>query len=87
MMKKILFINREGVIIRQESDKVITALEKLEYYPGVIVNLHRIASEMDYEMVMLIHIQDPDFDESADESFQQVQNKILNILKNERVVF
>ena len=87
MMKKILFINREGVIIRQESDKVITALEKLEYYPGVIVNLHRIASEMDYEMVMLIHIQDPDFDESADESFQQVQNKILNTLKNEGIFF
>jgi imidazoleglycerol-phosphate dehydratase/histidinol-phosphatase len=38
-------------------------------------------------MVMLIHLQNKDFDESADKSFQQVQNKILNTFKNEKVYF
>ncbi len=87
MMKKILFINREGVIIQQENDEVITNPQKLEFYPGVIVNLHRIASEMDYEMVMLVHLQDINSDEFAEESFWQVQNKILNTLKNEGIFF
>ncbi|MFZ0473224.1 MAG: bifunctional histidinol-phosphatase/imidazoleglycerol-phosphate dehydratase, partial [Bacteroidales bacterium] len=44
-MKKVLFIDRDGTIIYEPVDWQIDSLEKLEFLPGVITALSRIASE------------------------------------------
>ena len=52
--KKVLFIDRDGtIIIEPPVDFQIDSLEKLEFLPKSIVNLHKIASELDYELVMV----------------------------------
>ena len=38
-MKKILFIDRDGTIIREPDDEQIDAFEKLTFVPGAIRNL------------------------------------------------
>ena len=51
-MKKVLFIDRDGVLIIEPPDEQIDSLEKLEFYPGVFSGLANIATNTDYELVM-----------------------------------
>ena len=51
-MKKILFIDRDGTLIREPEDEQIDSLEKLEFVPGVMGALSRLA-QMDFELVMV----------------------------------
>jgi imidazoleglycerol-phosphate dehydratase/histidinol-phosphatase len=52
--KKILFIDRDGtIIVEPPLDFQIDSLEKLEFLPKVITNLHKIAKELDFELVMV----------------------------------
>ena len=86
-MKKVLFIDRDGTIIVEPPDKQIDALEKLEFYPGVIVNLHRIATELDYELVMVSNQDGLGTESFPEETFWPVQNMILKTLETEGVTF
>ncbi len=53
-MKKILFIDRDGTLIREpQPDLQVDSLEKLEFIPGVIGALRTIAEETDYNLVMV----------------------------------
>ncbi len=85
-MKKVLFVNRDGPIITKRAVYTLS-LEELEFCPKVIVNLHRIANDLNYELVMLIHGDDSTSDPFAEESFWLMQNKVLNIMKNEGIFF
>ena len=87
-MKKVLFIDRDGTLIREpESDFQVDSLEKLEYYPGVFRWLGAIAAELDYELVMVTNqdgLGTPSFPE---EQFWPVQNTMLKAFRNEGIVF
>jgi len=52
-MKKALFIDRDGTLIREPADEQIDAFDKLEFYPGVFENLSKIARLLDFELVMV----------------------------------
>lgn len=52
-MKKILFIDRDGTIIREPDDEQIDAFEKLTFVPGAIRNLIFLRQHTDYEFVMV----------------------------------
>ncbi len=52
-MKKVLFIDRDGTLIKEPADEQIDSFEKLEFYPGVFTYMNKIASELDYELVMI----------------------------------
>lgn len=86
-MKKVLFIDRDGTIIIEPEDKQIDSLEKLEFYPGAIVNLHRIARELDFELLMVSNQDGLGTDSFPEDTFWPAQNKMLLTLENEGVSF
>ncbi|HCR53095.1 MAG TPA: bifunctional histidinol-phosphatase/imidazoleglycerol-phosphate dehydratase, partial [Cytophagales bacterium] len=52
-MKKVLFIDRDGTLIIEPPDHQIDSLEKLEFVPGAITWLRRIAEQTNYELVLV----------------------------------
>lgn len=86
-MKKVLFIDRDGTILIEPQDEQLDSFAKLTFLPGVITSLSRIARELDYELVIVSNqdgLGTPSFPE---ETFWPVQNKMLEILKGEGIVF
>ncbi|MCK5101492.1 MAG: bifunctional histidinol-phosphatase/imidazoleglycerol-phosphate dehydratase HisB [Cyclobacteriaceae bacterium] len=87
-MKKILFIDRDGTIIKEPSeDFQIDSLEKLEFLPGAISNLMKIKGELDYLFVMVTNQDGLGTDTFPEETFWPAHNKMLKILEGEGIVF
>lgn len=87
IMKKVLFIDRDGTLIREPHDFQVDLLEKLRFLPGVITDLARIARETDYLLVMVTNqdgLGTPGFPETA---FYPAQNFVIQTLADEGVVF
>lgn len=86
-MKKALFIDRDGTLIREPADEQIDSFEKLSFVPGVFAALSLIRQNTDYEFV-LVSNQDglgtPSFPE---ETFWPVHRFILNTLAGEGITF
>jgi len=87
-MKKVLFIDRDGtLIIEPPVDFQVDSLEKLEFYPGVFLNLSKIAREMDYELVMVTNQDGLGTDSFPYEDFIKPQEKMLKTFENEGIIF
>jgi imidazoleglycerol-phosphate dehydratase/histidinol-phosphatase len=87
MMKKVLFVDRDGTIIREPSDNQIDNFEKLEFLPGAISTLGKIAKEFDYHFVMVTNQDGLGTDSFPEDAFWPVQNLIIRILEQESVHF
>lgn len=87
MRKKILFIDRDGTIIKEPEDEQIDALEKLEMIPGVIRNLYKIKTLLGYELVMVSNQDGLGGEDYTYEKFEMVQEKLITLLKNEGIEF
>lgn len=86
-MKKVLFIDRDGTIIKEPEDEQVDSLEKFMFIPGAISGLAAIARETDFELVIITNqdgLGTPSFPENT---FWPGQNKMLEILKGEGVEF
>lgn len=87
-MKKVLFIDRDGtLVIEPPIDYQLDSLEKLEFYPGVFQGLSKIVNELDYELVMVTNQDGLGTDSFPEETFWPAQNKMVQALKNEGIVF
>jgi imidazoleglycerol-phosphate dehydratase / histidinol-phosphatase len=86
-MKKALFIDRDGTLIFETEDEQIDSLEKLEYLPKVFRNMHFIAKNLSYELVMVTNQDGLGTASFPEETFWPVHNKVLNAFKKEGVVF
>ncbi|AGA78704.1 bifunctional histidinol-phosphatase/imidazoleglycerol-phosphate dehydratase HisB [Echinicola vietnamensis] len=87
-MKKVLFIDRDGTIIKEPPvDYQVDSLEKLEFYPKAISNLRKIAEETDYELVMVTNQDGLGTDSFPEDTFWPAQYKMLKTLEEEGVVF
>ncbi|WP_461533340.1 bifunctional histidinol-phosphatase/imidazoleglycerol-phosphate dehydratase HisB [Sinomicrobium sp.] len=86
-MKKVLFIDRDGTLIKEPEDEQIDAFEKLEFYPGMFTWMGRIARELDYELVMVTNQDGLGTDAFPEDTFWPVHNLILKSLENEGIVF
>jgi imidazoleglycerol-phosphate dehydratase / histidinol-phosphatase len=88
MKKKILFIDRDGTLIKEPPVTFqVNTLEELSFLPGVITWLRRIAKEMDYELVMVTNQDGLGTDSYPQERFDKVQQKMLEILTGEEINF
>src|SRR5574344_439487 len=86
-MKKVLFIDRDGTLIIEPADEQIDSLEKLEYYPGVFRYLSRIATELEYELVMVTNQDGLGTDSFPEDTFWPAENKIIRALEHEGIHF
>ncbi|WP_299781022.1 bifunctional histidinol-phosphatase/imidazoleglycerol-phosphate dehydratase HisB [uncultured Formosa sp.] len=87
MKQKVLFIDRDGTIIREPADEQIDSFEKLEFYPKVFQYLSKIAKELDFEIVMITNQDGLGTAIYPEDSFWPVHNFILEAFKNEGVEF
>jgi imidazoleglycerol-phosphate dehydratase/histidinol-phosphatase len=86
-MKKVLFIDRDGTLIKEPADEQIDSFEKLDFYPEVFTYMNKIASELDYELVMITNQDGLGTKAYPEHTFWPVQNFIIHTFENEGVHF
>lgn len=86
-MKKILFIDRDGTLIKEAPPTYqVDSFEKLEFYPEVFRFMYLI-SEMDYELVMVTNQDGLGTESFSEEKFWPVHRHIIKTFANEGVSF
>ena len=87
-MKRVLFIDRDGTLIVEPPDTFqIDSLEQLEFTPAVIRNLYFIRKKLDFELVIVSNQDGLGTPNYPVEVFESVQDKMINIFKNEGITF
>jgi len=87
MRKKVLFIDRDGTMIKETADEQIDAFEKMIFYPKAFTYLGKIAQELDYELVMITNQDGLGTEVFPEETFWPVHNFIMKSFENEGVIF
>ncbi|WP_339865656.1 bifunctional histidinol-phosphatase/imidazoleglycerol-phosphate dehydratase HisB [uncultured Algoriphagus sp.] len=88
MAKKVLFIDRDGTIIKEPpTDYQVDSLEKLEFLPKAISNLRKIAEETDFELVMVTNQDGLGTASFPENTFWPAQFKMLKTLEQENIFF
>jgi imidazoleglycerol-phosphate dehydratase/histidinol-phosphatase len=85
--RKVLFIDRDGTIIKETADEQIDAFEKMIFYPKAFSFLGKIAKELDYELVMITNQDGLGTDIFPEDTFWPVHDFILKSFENEGVIF
>ncbi|WP_149303246.1 bifunctional histidinol-phosphatase/imidazoleglycerol-phosphate dehydratase HisB [Pareuzebyella sediminis] len=85
--KRVLFIDRDGTIIKETADEQIDAFEKMVFYPKAFTFLGKIAKELDYELVMITNQDGLGTETFPEDTFWPVHNFIIKSFENEGVVF
>lgn len=86
-MKRVLILDRDGTLIIEPPDEQVDALEKLEFYPGVITWLGRIAAETDYDLVIATNQDGMGGPSFPVERFRVPHEKMLKTFLNEGIRF
>jgi len=87
-MQKILFIDRDGTLIREpKSDQQVDSLAKLDYIPKAISGLRRIAEETDYALVMVTNQDGLGTDSFPEDTFWPAHNKMMDTFIGENISF
>ncbi|WP_417558298.1 bifunctional histidinol-phosphatase/imidazoleglycerol-phosphate dehydratase HisB [Mesoflavibacter zeaxanthinifaciens] len=86
-MKKVLFVDRDGTLIKEPADEQIDSFEKLVFYPKVFTYLSKIAKELDFEIVMITNQDGLGTDVYPENTFWPVHNFVLQSFENEGVIF
>jgi imidazoleglycerol-phosphate dehydratase / histidinol-phosphatase len=88
MMKKLLFIDRDGTLIKEAPPTYqIDDFSKLEFYDDMFTYMRRIAEEMDYELVMVSNQDGLGTDAFPENTFTPVHDFIMRALANENIHF
>ena len=85
--KKVLFIDRDGTLIREPADEQIDDFEKLEFYPEVFTYLGRITRELDFELVMVTNQDGLGTDAYPESTFWPIQKFMVDSFENEGIKF
>jgi imidazoleglycerol-phosphate dehydratase/histidinol-phosphatase len=86
-MKKVLFIDRDGTIVLEPEGYQLDSQDKLEFYPKAFQYLAKIATELEYELVMVTNQDGLGTDSFPEDTFWPTQNFILRAFENEGVLF
>lgn len=86
-MKRILFIDRDGTLIREPEDEQIDSFAKLRFTEGMFRNLSFIRSKLDFEFVMVSNQDGLGTASFPEDTFWPVHNFILQSLEDEGITF
>ena len=86
-MKKVLFIDRDGTIIKEPADEQIDSFDKLKFFPKVFQYLSKIAKELDYELVMITNQDGLGTAVYPENTFWPVHNFVIKCFEDEGVLF
>ncbi len=86
-LQKILFIDRDGTLIKETTDEQIDSFAKLTFYPGALQYLPKIAAELDYELVMITNQDGLGTASYPEDTFWPVQNFVVKTFENEGIKF
>lgn len=87
MGRRVLFIDRDGTLIKETVDEQIDAFEKMIFYPKALSFLGKIAKELDYELVMITNQDGLGTESFPEDTFWPVHNFILKAFEGEGVIF
>ncbi len=87
MKRKVLFIDRDGTLIREPEDEQIDSFQKLIFYPRALFNLSKIAASGGFELVMVTNQDGLGTESFPEASFWPMHNLVLSTFENEGVVF
>ena len=87
-MKKILFIDRDGTLIKEAPPTYqLDSFSKLEFYPDMFLYMRKIAAELDYELVMVTNQDGLGTAGFPEDTFWPVHNLVMTSLENEAILF
>jgi len=86
-MKRVLFIDRDGTLIKEPEDEQIDSFEKLKFYPKVFQFLGKICKELDFEIVMVTNQDGLGTEGYPEDIFWPIHNFILETFSSEGIVF
>lgn len=86
-MKKVLFIDRDGTLLREPPDEQVDSLEKFAFMPGLFRALTAICDRTDYRLVMVSNQDGLGTASFPEEQFWPVQNFLLDTLRGEGIEF
>lgn len=86
--KKILFIDRDGTLIKEAPPTYqLDSFSKLEFYPDMFYYMRKIASELEYELVMVTNQDGLGTAAFPEDTFWPLQNFVMTNLANEAIHF
>ncbi len=86
-MKRVLFIDRDGTLIKEPADEQIDSFAKLKFYPKVFQFLAKICKELDFEIVMVTNQDGLGTEAYPEAVFWPIHNFIIETFSSEGVVF
>ena len=87
-MKKILFIDRDGTIIKEAPPTYqLDSFSKLEFYPEVFHYLGKIAAEFNYELIMVTNQDGLGTASFPEEDFWPLHRFVIKAFANENIHF
>jgi len=87
-MKRVLFIDRDGTLINEAPPTYqLDSFSKLNFYPHVFEYLRRIATELDYELVMPTNQDGLGTAAFPEDTFWPLHNFVLKSFENEGIHF
>lgn len=86
-MKRILFIDRDGTILREPADEQVDSYEKFQFVPGAISALRFLRLHTDYLFVMVSNQDGLGTESYPEADFWPTHNLMLDILRGEGVEF
>lgn len=87
MKTRILFIDRDGTILREPEDEQVDSYEKFSFVPGAIGALSFLARHTDYRLVMVSNQDGLGTSSYPEVDFWPTHNLMLDILRGEGVEF
>ena len=84
---KVLFIDRDGTLDIEPEDEQVDSFDKLAFYPKALFYLSKIASELDFKLVMVTNQDGLGTASNPEDKFWPIHNFILKTFEGEGVHF
>lgn len=86
-MKKYLFVDRDGTIIKEPTDYQIDHIDKLAFFPNVISALKLAHKVLGYQLVLITNQDGLGTESFPSKDFWPVQNLMIRTLESEGISF